>query len=101
MQVGDRSRGQWTGTCSPEMDTDLGATGKTLELRNKVSVTFVLTCRKCYREKEKGAEENKNGGGGGRRDNRGQDRRDSFNKSGHDAFKKKEKVKSLLLRGDM
>ena len=37
-------------------------------------------------------EENKNGGGGGRRDNRGQDRRDSFNKSGHDAFKKKEKV---------
>ena len=30
-----------------------------------------------------------------------QDRRDGYNKSGHDAFKKKEKVKSLLLRGDM
>ena len=54
---------------------------------------FVMTCRKCYQDK--GAEENKNnggGGGGGRRDNRSQDRRDGYNKSGHDAFKKKEKV---------
>ena len=60
----------------------------------------VLISRKCYQDK--GAEENKNnGGGGGRRDNRSQDRRDGYNKSGHDAFKKKEKVKSLLLRGDM
>ena len=52
----------------------------------------MLTCRKCYQDK--GAEENKNnGGGGGRRDNRSQDRRDGYNKSGHDAFKKKEKVR--------
>ena len=53
-----------------------------------------MTCRKCYQDK--GAEDNKNnggGGGGGRRDNRSQDRRDGYNKSGHDAFKKKEKVR--------
>ena len=64
---------------------------------------FVITCRKCYQDRDV-KEENKNnggGGGGGRRDNRSQDRRDGYNKSGHDAFKKKEKVKSLLLRGDM
>ena len=53
----------------------------------------MLICRRCYQEK--GAEENKNGGGGGgRRDNRSQDRRESYNKSGHNAFKKKEKVSS-------
>ena len=55
-------------------------------------IMFVMTCRKCYQDK--GAEENKNnGGGGGRRDNRSQDRKDGYNKRGHDAFKKKEKVR--------
>ena len=56
-------------------------------------IMFVMTCRKCYQDKDVKEENKNNGGGGGRRDNRSQDRRDGYNKSGHDAFKKKEKVR--------
>ena len=70
---------------------DQGAVGKSSY--HKEPGHTVLLSRKCYQDK--GAEENKNnGGGGGRRDNRSQDRRDGYNKSGHDAFKKKEKVRA-------
>lgn len=64
-------------------------------MRNPLAQVY---CRKCYREGEKAGDEERQEGGA-RKDSKNREKRDNgggYNKSGHEAFKKKEKVSEII-----